>query len=442
MIKNKNQLALFKGPKSIYKKFKNFNNIGIEELNAVTKVMKSGILSEFLAGWSDKFYGGKKVLEFEKKCSRYFGSKYAVTVNSWTSGLTAALGAIDLQPGDEVITSPWTMSASATCILHWNAIPVFADIDENTFCINSQTIKKKITSRTRAILVVDIFGRSAEMTSILSLAKKHNLRVISDSAQAIGSKYKNKFTGTLCDIGGFSFNYHKHIHTGEGGVLFTNNKKFYEKMCLIRNHAEQVIVKMKTKYLSNMIGYNYRMGELESAIGIEQLKKLKSIVKRRRQIAKKLDDGLSNLSSLLIPINPNYISHSYYVYGMILEIDKLKISRELICKALLAEGVPVRAGYINVHLLPIFQKKIAYGNKGFPWISNFYNNQVKYNKGICPTAERLEDKTFIQIGLCNYEWTDQEVDLIVKAFKKVWQNLDKLKKSSLNNYEKKTNNKK
>ena len=442
MIKNKNQLALFNGPKIIYKKFKNFNNIGNEELNAVIKVMKSGILSEFLAGWNDKFFGGKKVIQFEKKCSKYFGSKYSVTVNSWTSGLTAALGAIDLQPGDEVITSPWTMSASATCILHWNAIPVFADIDESSFCINAQTIKNKITSRTKAILVVDIFGRPAEMKNIMTLAKKYKLKVIADSAQAIGSKYKNKYTGTLCDIGGFSFNYHKHIHTGEGGILFTNSKKFYEKMCLIRNHAEQVVAKMKTNYLSNMIGHNYRMGELESAIGIEQLKKLRKIVKRRKEIAKKFDNGLSKLSCISIPENPKHVSHSYYVYGMILDIDKLKISRDLICQALIAEGVPVRAGYINVHLLPIFQKKIAYGHKGFPWVSNFYNNQVVYNKGICPTAERLEDKTFIQIGLCNYEWTNNEVDLLVNAFKKVWNNLDKLKISSLNKYEKKTYNKK
>jgi len=157
--------------KIINNKFKRYNSIGKEEIGAAIKVLKTGILSDFIAGNNPQFFGGSKVKEFERKFEKYFKVKHAVSVNSWTSGLVCAIGSIDVEPGDEVIVPTWTMPATATAILFWNAIPVFADIDRNTFNISIESIKKKITKKTKAIIAVDIFGQSADIFSILKLAK-------------------------------------------------------------------------------------------------------------------------------------------------------------------------------------------------------------------------------------------------------------------------------
>lgn len=210
------KLALLGGPKTIQTEFKRYNPIGEEEVRAAKEVIESGVLSQYLGVWHEDFYGGPKVKEFERQCAEYFGVKHAVTVNSWTSGLVAAVGAIGVEPGDEVIVTPWTMSASATAILHWNAIPVFADIDPETFNLDPKSVEANITPYTKAIMAVDIFGQSADMDALMAIAAKHGLKVISDTAQAPGALYKGKYAGTLAHVGGYSLNYHKHIHTGEG----------------------------------------------------------------------------------------------------------------------------------------------------------------------------------------------------------------------------------
>ncbi len=251
-MKNK-KLAIYGGKKTITTKFKRYNSIGKEEILAANKVLKKGVLSDFIAGKNSKFLGGSKVREFERYCAKYFKVKYAVTVNSWTSGLVCAVGAIDIEPGDEVIVTPWTMPATATAIIHWNAIPVFADIDKDTFNICPKSIVEKISKKTKAIIAVDIFGQSAEIDKIMKIAKKYRLKVISDSAQAIGTLNKGRFSGTIADVGGFSLNFHKHINTGEGGILVTNNKKIYNKLTLIRNHGEMAVNSKKKKNFSKYI---------------------------------------------------------------------------------------------------------------------------------------------------------------------------------------------
>ena len=216
-------LAINGGSREISKGFSRYNTIGDEEAIAVAKVMESGVLSDFVGAPGKHFLGGAKVREFENTFATKFDCGHAISVNSWTSGLTTIIGALDIEPGDEVLVSPWTMCASATAILHWNAIPVFVDIEPDTYCIDPLKIEEKITSRTRAILAVDIFGQSADMDKINVIAKKHGLKVISDTAQAPGALYHGKLAGTLGTIGGFSFNYHKHIHTGEGGMIVTSD---------------------------------------------------------------------------------------------------------------------------------------------------------------------------------------------------------------------------
>lgn len=421
-------LAVLGGPRLINNTFTRYNSLGPEEVEAARKVVESGVLSQFLGCWDPDFFGGAKVQEFERQCESYFGVKHAVTFNSWTSGLVAAVGAVGIEPGDEVIVSPWTMAASATAILHWNAIPVFADIERETFCLDPVSIERNISEQTRAIMSVDICGHSADMDALRKIADKHKLKIISDTAQAPAAMYKGKFAGTLADIGGYSLNYHKHIHTGEGGIAVTNDDDFADRLRLIRNHAEVVVGDKGVTNLSNMIGHNFRLGEIECAMGIEQLRKLKTQVESRQRIAGKLDKGLAGLKGLKTPTVMPDCTHVYYVYPMSLDIAELGISRQRLHQALTAEGVPaLAASYQNLHLLPMYQNKIAYGSKGFPWTSDICKRDVSYAKGICPVAEDLHESSFLGFGICSHEFKDEEVDLIIAAFHKVWRNLEALR---------------
>jgi perosamine synthetase len=422
------KLAINGGKKVINRHFKRYNSMGVEEVNAAKAVVKSGVLSQFLGCWDPDFYGGPKVQEFERACENYFGVKHAVTVNSWTSGLIAAVGAIGIEPGDEVIVPPWTMCASATAILHWNAIPVFADIEPETFNLDPKSVEANISPYTKAIMAVDIFGQSCDIDALMEIALRHNLKVITDSAQAPGVLNKGRVTGTLAHVGGFSLNYHKHIHTGEGGIIVTDDDDIYERLQLIRNHAEAVVSGKGVTNLANMVGHNFRLGEIESAIGIEQLKKLKKFVDGRQHAAERLTNGLKDLAGLRTPVVRVGNTHAYYMYPMVLDVDRLGLSRNKIFSALEAEGVEgLATGYVNVHQLPMYQKKIAYGSKGFPWTSDICKRDISYEKGICPIAEELHEKTYLGYEMCLNELSYRDIDLIVAAFKKVWRHLDSLK---------------
>lgn len=422
------KLALFGGPATITKPFNRYNPIGKEEVQAATAVVESGVLSQFLGTWGADFFGGPKVNEFERQCESYFGVKHAVTVNSLTSGLTAAVGAIGIEPGDEVIVSTWTMCATATAILHWNAIPVFADIEPDTFCLDPASVEANISPYTKAIIAVDIFGQSADMDRLKAIAQEHCLELITDSAQAPGTYYKGKITGTMAQVGGYSLNYHKHVHTGEGGILVTNDNELADRLRLIRNHAEAVVGNKGVIDIRNMVGYNFRLGEIECAIGLEQLKKLDGFVAARQRAAERLTDGLKGLPGLRTPFVRAECTHAYYMYPMVLDVEQLGLGRERVLEALVAEGVMgLAAGYTNIHLLPMYQQKIAYGSKGFPWTSDICHRDVSYTKGICPVAERLHESTYLGFAICMYELKDDDIDLIVQSFRKVWDQLARLK---------------
>jgi len=420
------KLAINGGPKTVEVPFKRYNAMGSEEVEAAAAVVRSGVLSQFIGCWDADFYGGPKVQEFERACERHFGVKHAVTVNSWTSGLVAAVGAIGIEPGDEVIVTPWTMSASATAILHWNAIPVFADIEPETFNIDPESLLKNITPQTRAILAVDIFGQSCDIDRIMDIAESRGLKVIGDTAQAPGTFHNGRVTGTMAHVGGYSLNYHKHIHTGEGGILVTNDGEIAERLQLIRNHAEAVVGGKGVENLCNMVGHNFRMGEIEAAIGVEQLKKLSRLVETRQKAAERLTGGLCGLPGLRLPIIREGCTHAYYMYPMILDLELLGTTRAWILSALEAEGVQgLAAGYTNIHQLPIYQKKIAYGRGGFPWTAEVCKRDVSYAKGICPVAEDLHERTYLGFEMCMHDLSGDEVDLLVAAFRKVWGALGK-----------------
>ena len=407
------------------RQFKRYNTIGKEEIIAANKVLKTGILSKFLASSGQNFFGGPQVNKFEKSIKKFFKVKYAITVNSWTSGLIACVGALDVEPGDEIIVTTWSMCASATAILHWNCVPVFVDIDPETYNIDPESIKKKITKKTKAIMTVDIFGQSCDILKIMKIAKENNLKVISDSAQSIGSKVGKKYSGTLADIGGYSLNYHKHINTGEGGIIVTNNKKLYERSCLIRNHAEAAIKKNNIKNLSNMIGYNFRLGEIECAIGIEQLKKLNRLIKKRIKLVEILNRELIKLKYLKTPKTLKKNSHVYYLYPLTLETDKLNIKRSTIISNLKKLGVPgLIEGYVNIHELPNYKKKIAYGTRHFPWKLNKDDKKNNSDNKNLDIAEKLHREKFFAIELCLFDFNNRDIYFIINCFKKVWDTLN------------------
>jgi dTDP-4-amino-4,6-dideoxygalactose transaminase len=399
--------------------FKKFNTYGKEEIKAASEVIKTGQLSNFIGEWGSNFYGGKKVKQMEKKFADFFKVKYAISVNSWTSGLICAVGAIDISPGDEIILPTWTMSACAASILHWNAIPVFADISMSDLCIDPESVKKNISKKTKAIMAVDISGRSAKINEIKKIARKHNLKIISDTAQSPMATYNKKYAGTLADIGGLSLNCHKHIHTGEGGVIFTNNKKYAEKMKMIRNHAEAVLRKRNNFPLINMLGNNFRLGEIEASIAIVQLKKLKKIINKRIYIANYLTKKLSEFDGLILPKIHTDFTNVYYTYPIILN-PNMNFNRKKILYYLKKEGVEgMGEGYQNLHLLPLFKKKTLYGKTSFPWNSEFNKRKISYIKGICPIAEKLHDELFIGFGISHYDLKKLDVDFIYKKFKKI-----------------------
>ena len=416
----KEKLALLGGKAVRRKPFPPYNFIGKEELKAASYVISTGLLSKFIGCHDPDFLGGPKVQELETKWAAHMGAKFAISINSCTSGLFAACGAVGIGPGDEVIVSPYTMSASASCVLVYNAIPVFADVDEDTFCISPETIEKVISSRTKAIVVVHIMGHPADMDGIMQLAKEHNLKIIEDCAQSPGATYKNNKVGTIGNIGVFSLNYHKTIHTGEGGVAITNNEELANRLRLIRNHAEAVCEDMGVTNLVNLLGFNYRMTEIEAAIGIEQLKKLDKLTEPRIKLANYLTKKLSKIEGIIPPKVKSYEKHVYYIYPIKYDENVIGIPREAFVKALNAEGIPLFEGYSKpLYLQPMYQKKIVYGDKGCPFTCHYYDKKISYDKGICPVAERLYEKELMYTNLCRPPLTFKDMDDVVTAIKKV-----------------------
>ncbi|RYA24607.1 DegT/DnrJ/EryC1/StrS family aminotransferase [Malaciobacter halophilus] len=426
------KLAINGGPKIRTKLFPRYNNINENEIDEVVKVMKKGILSKYLGAWHEDFYGGEKVQEFEKDWSEYFNIKHSISVNSNTSGLITALGACGIGLGDEVIVSPYSMSISASAPLFWNATPVFCDLEANTYSFCIKSLKKAITKNTKAIVVVHIFGCPSNMKEIQEVAKEHNLYVIEDCAQAPGAKYDEKYVGTLGDIGVFSLNYHKHIHTGEGGVCVTNSDDLANKMQLIRNHAESVVENKGETQLSNMLGFNFRLTEIQAAIGIEQLKKLQSELEVRQKYAKMYDEALGKYPFIKTTKLKNR-THSYYVQAFEFLEDIAKVSRDKFIMAVKAEleavqdreneGVPIGQGYVKpIYLLPMFQNKIAYNKQNFA-----FKDEISYEKGICPNVEKFHYKTLWTHDFTRSPLSKEDVKDVINAYVKVCENLDELK---------------
>lgn len=418
------KLALLGGKPVRTRPFPPHITVGKEEKEAVARVIDSGILSRYLGCEHEQFMGGTEVQALEKEWAEYYGVRHAVAVNSATSGIIAAIGAIGIQPGDEVIVTPWSMCISATAPLFYGGTPIFADIEPQYFCLDPQDIAQKITPRTKAILAVDIFGQPYDAKAINALAKEHGLFVIEDCAQAPGATLQNKPAGTLGDIGIFSLNYHKHIHCGEGGVIVTNDDNLAERLQLIRNHAEAVIENRAITNLTNMRGYNFRMTELEAAVARCQLKKLRGLNEIRLHNVRYLEKGLQDIPCLkAAQIRPD-ATHVYYTHPNIFNEQIAGVSARHFIEALSKELPPFKLrekegtkfgiGYVTpLYRLPIFQNPTV------------HCVQYDYTKTICPACEHLQNI------LLSHEFMlpcmqQNDLDDVITAFYKVWENRKEL----------------
>lgn len=432
------KLALFGGTPVRTRKFPAYRTMGAEEKAAVSAVIDGGVMSRFLATWHDDFYGGPQVRAFEREWAGLVGTRHAVSVNSCTSGLYAAVGAAGIEPGDEVVCSPYTMSASATAALVFNGVPVFADIDPDTYCITAETIRARLTDRTRAVIVVHIFGQPADMDPIMALAQERDLIVIEDAAQSPLATYKGRPVGSLGHLGVFSFNYHKHIHTGEGGVVTTDDDRLAERVQLIRNHAEAVVGAKGTADLTNMIGFNFRMGEIEAAIARCQMAKAPDLVARRKENVVHLEARLRDLPGLGMPVLGPGGDHVYYVHPVDYDRDATGVSRSLFVAAVKAElpetelreghGPLVSEGYVRpLYMLPMYQQLRAFGSQGAPFVGNGREGPPDYSPGLCPNAERAHQERLFYHELMLPSMDARDMDDVADAFEKVVENLDDLR---------------
>jgi perosamine synthetase len=410
-------LAIQGGSPAVSRPLKPFSGIGVHERDVVLRFLDRGTpLSGFHGSAQPTFFGGPEVKAFEAAWCKRFDVAHAISVNSATSALIAAMGAIGIGPGDEVITSPYTMTATAVAPLFYGGIPVFVDVEADYFCLDVASVERAITPRTKAILAVNIFGHPAELKRLRALADARGLYLVEDNAQAVLAEEDGRLAGTVGHIGIYSLNIHKHIQIGEGGVCVTNDSALAKRLQLIRNHGENVIDWLGVEDLTNIVGFNFRMTELSAAIGLAQLERIDELVERAESIAKRLTDGTSNLAGFTVPSVRAGCRHNYFMWSAKIDPAQLGNSRDALSKALTAEGFPNAQGYVEpIYRIPMFQKRIAIGSSGFP----FNLSDRTYPDGLCPVAEAMRDTHLLQFQPVSWDADDEQVEMMIEAVHKV-----------------------
>jgi dTDP-4-amino-4,6-dideoxygalactose transaminase len=448
------KLAIDGGKPVMTREFKSRPFITEEMINKVGALMREGRLTRFVGspvpgtneiigfkssqvedlGNASSFLGGPSVRKLESKWSELHKVDYSIAVNSATSGLTAAIMGLDIGPGDEIICSPFSFTASATSIICANAIPVFADVDLDTFCLSPEAAEGSITECTKAIMPIHWNGNAGDLDEIISIAKSKGLKIIEDAAQTPGILYKGKFLGTHGDVGVFSLNEPKNIMTGEGGIIVTNSSEIAIKCRLIRNHGEAIVDENSTDDLVvNAVGYNFRLVELLAEIGVAQLDHLAHLNKIRQEnhsyLVKKLVQEFGEHLKPQKITNPE--SYSSYTAGFRWISKESGIHRDIVAHVLRSEGIPVASGVSRLMSEnPLFQRQLAYGKNHCPFSCHLYKRKGKYSIPDMPNARRLQDEEylgFFQIGWPN---TIEDMDDIVEGFRKIMENKDYLSKMS------------
>jgi perosamine synthetase len=330
---------------------------------------------------SDWLTTGPRIAEFEEAFAARTGAKHAVSCSSGTAALHAAAFTAGLKAGDEAITSPLTFVATANCVLYQGAVPVFADVSPDTLNLDPEKAAARITSRTRAILPVDYSGHPADLDAVLELAERHGLVVIEDASHALGAEYKSRPVGSLSHMTAFSFHPVKHITTGEGGMVTTDNAKFAETLRRFRNHGISSDARQRQSagqwhYEMVLLGLNYRLTDIACALGIQQLKKLEANLSRRRQIAERYAAAFRQISDVIAPAVRSDVNPAWHLYPIRLDQVKLKAVRGQVFQALRAENIGVNVHYIPVHRHPYYAQRFGYRGGEYPVAEDAYERLI------------------------------------------------------------------
>lgn len=325
--------------------------LGEKELEYVTDCIKTNWISS----------KGKYIEEFENKFAKYCGAAYGIATMNGTAALHLALESLGIGEGDEVILPTFTMASSALAIAYCNATPVLVDAEPDTWNMNVMQIEEKITEKTKAIMPVHIYGHPCDMDPIMKIAKEHDLYVIEDAAEAHGAEYKGRKTGGIGDVGCFSFYANKIITTGEGGMIVTNNEGIAEKARTLRNLA---FLKEK-RFLHKELGFNYRMTNIQAAIGLAQLEKIDDFVGMRRRNAHLYNELLKDVNGITLPMEKEWAKNVYWMYSILIE-DEFGISRDELMRRLREEGVETRTFFIPMHQQPVFRKMGLFKGETYP----------------------------------------------------------------------------
>jgi len=368
--------------------------------------------------------------QFEEAWATWNGARFAITTTNGTSALHTAVAALDIGPGDEVIVPSYTFIASSFCVVQAGAIPVFADVRLEDHCIDPADIERKITERTRAIIPVHLYGNVCDMDAILAVARRHNLAVIEDCAQAHGALYKGRKVGTFGDLGCFSFCQSKTFTTGgEGGAVITDNEDRADACRAFRDHGYDVKRRMSLlemegalPYIHTRVGFNYRMTEIQSAIGLAQLRKIDTWnLPCRRRNGEILIQALKGVPQILtLPVHNEEKANGFFVFPIVLNLDALRCDKKAFLEALLAEGVPAwREFWPQCYKEQAYQEHNGFGKSRFPFRSKEYTSpeSVQYDRTFCPNAAWLEERTFIV--LCHPRLEEEHMHQIADAIQKI-----------------------
>lgn len=417
----KEKLAIDGGQKAVTNSLKSWPNFDENAIKSVEEVLRSGKVN---------YWTGKKGMEFEKRFAEWQGSKYAISVATGTAALHVAMTALGIGPGDEVIVPSYTFIASSFSVVQCGAIPRFADVNIDDHCISVESAEKLVNERTKAIMIVHLYGNVCDMDKINAFAKKHNLFVIEDNAEAYGGSYKGVKTGALGDIAACSFCQNKTFTTGgEGGMVTTNNEDLAWFSRSFRDHGYDVKQRLslleleqKLPYIHDVVGWNYRMTEMQSAIGIAELDRIDDWnMPTRRRNALTIIDAIKDLPQVLYkPIDTEERKNGWYVLAFSLDIENMTCDIQEFAEAAVAEGAPVwKVFWPQCHTEGAFQKHNAFGKSGFPFKSKEYTNpaSVDYSNVDVPNARWHESHTFTCFAFPTF--TKEDCEQIGAALRKV-----------------------
>ena len=353
---------------------------------------------------SDWLTTGPKVGEFEKAFANAVGAREAVSVSNGTAALHASMNALEVGPGDEVIVPAMTFAASANCVLYQGGTPVFADVEPDTLLVDPNDVASKITPRTKAVISVDYAGQPCNYDELHSIVDDHGIALVADACHALGGSYKGQAVGTLAVLNVFSFHPVKHITTGEGGVITTDDPSLAERMRIFRNHGITTDHRQREKqgswfYEMAELGYNYRLSDIQCALGLSQLQRLTQFVERRQEIAAAYDDAFAEIKFVEPLTVSRDVSNAYHLYVIQLDIERLGADRGTIFRALRAENLGVNVHYIPVHMHPYYMENLGTG------------------PGMCPVAEAAYER-IISLPMFS-DMTDEDVRDVITAVRKV-----------------------